>query len=90
MAWMNKTSFGALGNLAQSFEKQPQNAGNMQAPAMALHPTTLKPQKSFTTGYGTGPGLPPVPSSQTTQSPKQHMAVEKAAMASGAKRRKAF
>jgi hypothetical protein len=87
MAWGNKTSFGALGNLAQSFEKQPQNAGNMPAPAMNLHPGTLKPQRGMT-GYGTGPGLPPVPSAKTTQSPKQHMAVEKAAQASAGKRRK--
>jgi hypothetical protein len=84
-------SFGSQGSLEKAFAKQPNSVGNMHAPAMGLHQTTMAPTKgigaSLGATFGTPAGLPPTPSS-AKQSPKQHIAVEKAAQASAAKRRK--
>lgn len=101
MAWMSKKgngSFGSQGGLEKAFMNQTQSIGRMPGPAMKLHPATMKPTSpmpkiggtfsDFGSTKGTGAGLPPTPSSKSGQSPAQHAAVEKAAQASAAKRRK--
>jgi hypothetical protein len=96
MAWMNnkKTSFGSQGGLMKAFEGQTQSIGRMPGPAMKLHPLTMKPQATMPLGQakpntsaGSGPNAGMI-GSAGRQSPAQHAAVEKAAMASASKRKK--
>lgn len=80
--------------LADSFGKMPNSVGNMHGPARMLHPETMKPRgipvdHGATKGNVGGLGNPMSGAlSRGMQSPAQHEAVEKAARASAAKRRK--
>lgn len=75
---------GNFGRLHNAFARQPATMGNMHAPSSELHPDTMLPLQKF--GSGMASGLSGKGTS--VQSPAQHQAVEKAAQASAAKRKK--
>jgi hypothetical protein len=101
MAW--KKSMNGLGALHDAFAKQPSTIGRMGAPAVKLAPGTMMPRSPLANAVEpkgsagmdlrSSTNLPKSPLASMTgsggmQSPAQHMAVEKAARASAAKRKK--
>lgn len=73
MAWKNT----GLKGLHNAFAKQPSAVGRMNAPAAMLDTGSMMPKPALAGG-----------ASKNIQTPAQHAAVEKAALASAAKRKK--